>query len=61
MTNPRLALEIAENLVEEMGDSNWFYEQYTLARQYFGIIESLKVALERQGLLEAYNKVLAKS
>lgn len=47
-------LVFAEKLVEERGDSNWFKEQYTLARNFHDIETSLEIALEEQNLLGIY-------
>jgi hypothetical protein len=40
----------AQVYIEEHGDINWFNEQYTLSRQYYGIIDSIEEAMRRQGL-----------
>lgn len=59
--SPLNALIVAEKLVDNLGDPNWFREHYTLAREYYGILESLEMALERQGLLEAFHTVMHRS
>lgn len=56
--SPLNALIVAEKLVENLGDPNWFREHYTLSREYHGILESIEIALERQGLLEAFQEVM---
>lgn len=47
----------AENLVEAIGDPYWFKEVYTRSREYHGILESITIALEAQGLLQEYNTI----
>ena len=46
----------AQNLVESIGDPYWFKEVYTRSREYHGILESITIALEAQGLLQEYNR-----
>jgi hypothetical protein len=56
--SPLNALIVAEKLVDKLGDPNWFREHYTLAREYHGVFESVEMALECQGLLEAFQEVM---
>jgi hypothetical protein len=56
--SPLNALIVAEKLVDNLGDPNWFREHYTLAREYHGVLDSVEMALERQGLLEAFREVM---
>lgn len=56
--SPLNALIVAEKLVDHLGDPNWFREHYTLAREYHGVLDSVEMALERQGLLEAFQEVM---
>jgi hypothetical protein len=45
--SPLNALIVAEKLVDNLGDPNWFREHYTLAREYHGVLDSVEMALEK--------------
>lgn len=48
------ALQVAENLADRHGDPNWFKNDYTMLRENYGILFSIKGALENQGLWENF-------
>jgi hypothetical protein len=48
------SLVLAERLVGALGSHDMFREQYTLARQYHSVRESVELALEQQGLLDLF-------
>lgn len=50
MSNKYQWLDLAEALVDEHGDINWWLETYARYRQYWGIHTSIERALEAQGL-----------
>lgn len=56
--SPLNSLIIAEQIVNRLGDSNWFCQQYTMSREYYGIQDSLEMALEQQGLLETFYEAM---
>ena len=58
MTSLWQSLIDAEKLASDIGDLNWFKEQYTIARETNGILESIELALDAQGLLQEYNRCL---
>lgn len=43
-------LVIAEQLIDEQGDANWWLESYARYRQHWGIHISIERALNEQGL-----------
>jgi len=45
----------AQVYIEEHGDINWFNEQYTLSRQYNGIIDSIEDAMRQQDLWHSFS------
>ena len=48
------SLVLAERLIAALGSYDMFREQYTLARQYHSVRESVELALEQQGLLDLF-------
>lgn len=56
--SPLNALIVAEKLVDKLGDPNWFREQYTILRENYSIIDSVEMAVERQGLLELFKHMM---
>ncbi len=50
------SLVLAERLIEAFGSYDMFREQYTLARQYHSVRESVELALEQQGLLDLFHE-----
>lgn len=49
-------LALAEQLVEEQGDPNWFCESYTRHREFWGIHISIERALDEQGLWGVFDQ-----
>ena len=50
------SLVVAEKIVEALGSYDMFREQYTRAREYHSVRESVEMALEQQGLLDLFNE-----
>ena len=51
-------LGIAEDVVRAAGSYPMFQEQYTTARQFYDIETSVEMALEQQGLVDAWVKAV---
>lgn len=47
-------LGLAEDVVHAAGSYSMFQEQYTTARQFYDVETSIEMALEQQGLVEAW-------
>ena len=55
------ALRIAEQIIHHFGDPFWFKEQYTLARNFNNIPDSIEIALKAQDnkkLLRLYKDMM---
>jgi hypothetical protein len=50
-------LQLAELLVQARGDENWFREQYQILRETCSVADSIRGALDAQGLLGLYNSI----
>ncbi len=48
------ALEVAEEVADRNGDLDKFKSEYNLLRKYNGIMDSIRGALEEQGLWETF-------
>lgn len=53
------ALTLAEEIVDEHGDINWFCEHYTLCREFNTVKDSLEMALREQNLWDRFLEVAA--
>lgn len=49
-------LELAQRIVDMLGDSNWFCEHYTTLRENHSIMDSIEIALKEQGLWKVFRQ-----
>lgn len=52
-------LELAQRIVDLLGDSNWFCEHYTRLREHNSIMDSIEIALKEQGLWKVFKQYSA--
>ena len=50
MSDISFNLKLAETIAHMYGDGKLFKKEYALARQHYGIMQSIEIALDKQGL-----------
>ena len=48
-------LKLAETIANMYGDGKLFAEEYQLARQHHNIMQSIEIALDKQGLTKIFH------